>query len=166
MVQQTTLAVPLGEKKAVSDSKLLQYRTGEVSVTPTRSQSLEDEDVVLPVPRPVPRRNPSASLLNKLSKDAEGISVMVGALDVLSAPLLLFVRLRNALVMNRTDPPLPTRFICILVGPPESDIDYHEAGRVLGTVLSNEVSMCVGSSAVGWCWESEIYKCACACGGK
>lgn len=140
MVPQTTLAIPQGGKKSASDSKLLEFKNRAGSVTPRR-QSLEDEDVDLAMPKPMPRRNPSATLLSKLSKDAEGISVMVGALDTLSAPLLVFVRLRNALVMNQTDSALPTRFICILIGPPEGDIDYHEAGRVLATILSNEVRM-------------------------
>lgn len=139
--QHATVA-PLGEKRSASDSKLLQVRNNKTA-TPRRNQSLkEDDDVDIVVPKPMPRRNPSASLLNKLSKDAEGISVMVGALESLSAPLLVFVRLRDALVMNQlADPQLPTRFICILIGPPEGDIDYHEAGRVLATVLSNEVRM-------------------------
>ena len=138
--QHATVA-PLGEKRSASDCKLLQVRNNK-SATPRRNQSLENDDVDIVAPKPMPWRNPSASLLNKLSKDAEGISVMVGALESLSAPLLVFVRLRDALVMNQlADPQLPTRFICILIGPPEGDIDYHEAGRVLATVLSNEVRM-------------------------
>lgn len=139
-VQHATVA-PLGEKRSASDSKLLQVRNS-MSATPRMKQSLGNNDVDIVAPKPMSRRNPSASLLNKLSKDAEGISVMVGALESLSAPLLVFVRLRDALVLNQlTDPQLPTRFICILIGPSEGDIDYHEAGRVLATVLSNEVRM-------------------------
>ncbi len=138
--QQTTVGLQ-GEERSVSDSKLFQVRSS-VGVVSTRKQSLENADVGMVAPKVTTRRNPSASLLNKLSKDAERILVMVGTLEALSAPLLVFVRLRDTLAMNHlTNPPLPTRFICILIGPPEGDIDYHEAGRVLATVLSNEVRM-------------------------
>lgn len=117
-----------------------------MGVVPTGKQSLKNADVSVVAPKITTRRSPSASasasLLNKLSIDAEAISVMVGTLEAFSAPLLVFVRLRDTLVMNHlTNTPLPTRFICILIGPPEGDIDYHEAGRVLATVLSNEVSV-------------------------
>ena len=120
--QQTTVGLR-GEKRSVSNSKLFQVRSS-VGVVPTRKQSLENADMGMVARKVTTRSNPSASLLNKLSKDAERISVMVGTLEALSAPLLVFVRLRDTLVMNHlTNPPLPTRFICILIGPPERDID-------------------------------------------
>lgn len=34
---------------------------------------------------------------------------------------------------------IPVRFMFILLGPPNADLDYHEVGRSISTLMSNPV---------------------------
>lgn len=40
-----------------------------------------------------------------------------------------------------TQVPIPVRFLFFLLGPLEADLDYHETGRSISTLLSKEVSI-------------------------
>lgn len=35
---------------------------------------------------------------------------------------------------------IPVRFMFVLLGPPKADIDYHEVGRSISTLMSNTVT--------------------------
>ena len=39
-----------------------------------------------------------------------------------------------------TEVPVPVRFIYFLLGPADSDLDYHEVGRAMATLMSDKVS--------------------------
>ncbi len=49
---------------------------------------------------------------------------------------------------NLTEVPLPVRFIFILMGPQSANLDYHEIGRSISTLLSNTVSTSFSIQAV------------------
>ena len=77
-----------------------------------------------------------------LSDKSEAGSVLIGQVDFLSEPLLVFVRLAEACDLgNVNEISLPVRFLFLLVGPHSSDLDYHEIGRSIATLMSNDVSI-------------------------
>ena len=79
-------------------------------------------------------------LLRRIPRDAEACTVLVGCLDFLDKPAMALVRLAEKQVLeNLTEVPLPVRFVFILLGP-EGTMDYHEVGRSLSTLMSNQVS--------------------------
>lgn len=60
-------------------------------------------------------------------------------MDFLKQPTIAFVRLAEGIpIPGVTEVPIPVRFIFILLGPKQSDLDYHEVGRSIATLMSNE----------------------------
>lgn len=65
--------------------------------------------------------------------------MQVGSVDFLGQPTGAFVRLAEAIhIPGITEIPIPVRFIFILLGPKLIDIDYHEVGRSIATLMSND----------------------------
>ena len=59
----------------------------------------------------------------------------------LSDPLVAFIRLQKAmLIAHLTEVCVPTRFIFIQLGPVGNQQRYHEVGRSIATLMSDEVS--------------------------
>lgn len=78
--------------------------------------------------------------MKKLPRDAEASNVLVGEVDFLDAPFVAFVRLQNAVMLGAlTEVPVPTRFLFILLGPKGKAKSYHEIGRAIATLMSDEV---------------------------
>lgn len=68
------------------------------------------------------------------------LQVFVGALNQLQKVRFAMVRLANAVTLPELlDAPIPIRFIFIILGPPLPDVDYHELGRSIATLMTNEV---------------------------
>ena len=85
------------------------------------------------------RSDQKHDLMRRIPRDAEACTVLVGCLDFLEKPAMAFVRLAERQVLeNLTEVPLPVRFVFILLGP-EGTMDYHEVGRSLSTLMSNQV---------------------------
>lgn len=60
-------------------------------------------------------------------------------MDFLGQPTGAFVRLAEAIhIPGITEIPIPVRFIFILMGPKLIDMDYHEVGRSIATLMSND----------------------------
>ncbi|CAB1332399.1 unnamed protein product, partial [Coregonus sp. 'balchen'] len=89
--------------------------------------------------------NADASLLKnkfmkKLPRDAEASNVLVGEVDFLDTPFVAFVRLQQAVMLGSlTEVPVPTRFLFVLLGPKGKANSYHEIGRAIATLMSDEV---------------------------
>ncbi|XP_005881690.1 PREDICTED: electrogenic sodium bicarbonate cotransporter 1 isoform X6 [Myotis brandtii] len=78
--------------------------------------------------------------MKKLPRDAEASNVLVGEVDFLDAPFVAFVRLQQAVMLGAlTEVPVPTRFLFILLGPKGKGKSYHEIGRAIATLMSDEV---------------------------
>ncbi|XP_058472958.1 electrogenic sodium bicarbonate cotransporter 1-like isoform X1 [Solea solea] len=78
--------------------------------------------------------------MKKLPRDAEASNVLVGEVDFLDAPFVAFVRLQNAVMLGAlTEVPVPTRFLFVLLGPKGKAKSYHEIGRAIATLMSDEV---------------------------
>ncbi|XP_065359044.1 anion exchange protein 3 isoform X2 [Calliphora vicina] len=79
------------------------------------------------------------TILRRIPNGAEATTVLVGAVDFLEQPTIAFVRLAEGVPMpSLTEVPIPVRFMFILLGPPTLDLDYHEVGRSIATLMANE----------------------------
>nr|XP_036219895.1 band 3 anion transport protein isoform X7 [Bactrocera oleae]XP_036219896.1 band 3 anion transport protein isoform X7 [Bactrocera oleae]XP_036219897.1 band 3 anion transport protein isoform X7 [Bactrocera oleae]XP_036219898.1 band 3 anion transport protein isoform X7 [Bactrocera oleae]XP_036219899.1 band 3 anion transport protein isoform X7 [Bactrocera oleae] len=79
------------------------------------------------------------SILKRIPVGSEATTVLVGAVDFLQQPTIAFVRLAEGVLMpTLTEVAVPVRFMFILMGPPTLDLDYHEVGRSIATLMANE----------------------------
>ncbi|XP_069389226.1 anion exchange protein 3 isoform X2 [Paralichthys olivaceus] len=90
-----------------------------------------------------PESHPAAArsmkLLAKIPKDAEAVIVLVGCVEFLEQPAMAFVRLNEAVLLESVlEVPVPVRFIFVLLGPSQSNMDYHEIGRSFSTLMSDK----------------------------
>lgn len=84
------------------------------------------------------RRSQNDSIMRRIPEDAEATTVLVGAVGFLEQPTIAFVRLAHGILMpSITEVPIPVRFMFILLGPSDADLDYHEVGRSISTLMSN-----------------------------
>ncbi|XP_066138406.1 electroneutral sodium bicarbonate exchanger 1 isoform X7 [Euwallacea fornicatus] len=80
------------------------------------------------------------AFMKKIPPGAEASNILVGEVDFLDKPLSAFVRLSNAQVLgDLTEVPVPTRFLFLLLGPNNTQLGYHEIGRAMATLMSDEV---------------------------
>ncbi|KAM8827601.1 electrogenic sodium bicarbonate cotransporter 1-like isoform 2-T3 [Spinachia spinachia] len=78
--------------------------------------------------------------MKKLPRDAEASNVLIGEVDFLETPFVAFVRLQQAVMLGAlTEVPVPTRFLFVLLGPKGKAKSYHEIGRSIATLMSDEV---------------------------
>ncbi|XP_057286954.1 electroneutral sodium bicarbonate exchanger 1 isoform X3 [Pezoporus wallicus] len=78
--------------------------------------------------------------LKKIPTGAEASNVLVGELDFLPQPIVAFVRLTPAVLLSgMTEVPIPTRFLFVLLGPGGKAHRYHEIGRSMATIMTDEV---------------------------
>ncbi|XP_043530407.1 electrogenic sodium bicarbonate cotransporter 1-like isoform X3 [Chiloscyllium plagiosum] len=78
--------------------------------------------------------------MKKLPRDAEASNVLVGEVDFLDIPFIAFVRLQQAVMLGAlTEVPVPTRFLFVLLGPKGKAKSYHEIGRAIATLMSDEL---------------------------
>ena len=92
--------------------------------------------------------------MKKIPPGAEACNVLVGELDFLKKPVIAFVRLENALLLNNmTEVPIQTRFLFFMLGPPSAPGRYHEVGRAMATMMTDEVHVkgCVYTKIYGAC---------------
>ncbi|XP_033222388.1 band 3 anion transport protein isoform X2 [Belonocnema kinseyi] len=77
-------------------------------------------------------------ILKRIPAGAEATVVLVGAVDFLDQPTIAFVRLAEGVLMpSITEVNIPVRFLFTLLGPRNADLDYHEIGRSISTLMSN-----------------------------
>uniref|UniRef100_A0A3Q3KSE1 Anion exchange protein n=1 Tax=Mastacembelus armatus TaxID=205130 RepID=A0A3Q3KSE1_9TELE len=78
--------------------------------------------------------------MKKIPEGAEASNVLVGELDFLERPIVAFVRLSPAVLLSGlTEVPIPTRFLFILLGPDGKAQQYHEIGRSMATIMTDEI---------------------------
>ncbi|KAM9368113.1 electroneutral sodium bicarbonate exchanger 1 [Phaethornis superciliosus] len=78
--------------------------------------------------------------MKKIPTGAEASNVLVGELDFLHQPITAFVRLTPAVLLSgMTEVPIPTRFLFVLLGPGGKAHQYHEIGRAMATLMTDEV---------------------------
>uniref|UniRef100_A0A8C4LJX5 Anion exchange protein n=1 Tax=Equus asinus asinus TaxID=83772 RepID=A0A8C4LJX5_EQUAS len=78
--------------------------------------------------------------MKKIPTGAEASNVLVGEVDSLDHPIVAFVRLSPAVLLSGlTEVPIPTRFLFILLGPVGKGQQYHEIGRSMATIMTDEI---------------------------
>lgn len=78
-------------------------------------------------------------LLEKIPENAEASVVLVGCVEFLEQPTMAFVRLQEAVELDSVlEVPIPVRFLFVLLGPSSSNMDYHEIGRSISTLMSDK----------------------------
>ncbi|KAI4465635.1 anion exchange protein [Holotrichia oblita] len=78
--------------------------------------------------------------MKKIPNGAEASNILVGEVDFLDKAISAFVRLNKATIVgDLTEVPVPTRFVFLLLGPPGTNLGYHEIGRAMATLMSDEV---------------------------
>ncbi|XP_078702366.1 sodium-driven chloride bicarbonate exchanger-like isoform X3 [Branchiostoma floridae x Branchiostoma belcheri] len=83
---------------------------------------------------------PSKHFMRKIPEGSEASNVLVGEVDFLKRPIIAFVRLSHSLLLGDiTEVPIPTRFLFFMLGPQGNQKQYHEVGRAIATLMSDEV---------------------------
>uniref|UniRef100_A0A8C0V2W6 Anion exchange protein n=1 Tax=Cyanistes caeruleus TaxID=156563 RepID=A0A8C0V2W6_CYACU len=99
-----------------------------------------------------PQHQPTKPLLQnrfrkKVPPGAEAAHVAVGEVEFLEKPFAAFIRLRRGVSLGSlAEVSLPSRFLFILLGPPKMK-DYHEVGRAMATLLTDEIFQRVARQA-------------------
>ncbi|XP_041987043.1 anion exchange protein 3 isoform X2 [Aricia agestis] len=126
--RRSSQAVPMDRAEARKKSSGATIDAREVEYLATGTVGSQDEL----------RRGHNDSILKRIPDDAEATTVLVGAVGFLDQPTIAFVRLAQGIQMpSITEVPIPVRFMFILLGPTEADLDYHEVGRSISTLMSN-----------------------------
>lgn len=64
---------------------------------------------------------------------------------------MAFVRLNEAVLLESVlEVPVPVRFLFVLLGPSQSNVDYHEIGRSFSTLMSDKVNFQRRKSFISW----------------
>lgn len=80
------------------------------------------------------------NFMRKIPSGAEASNVLVGEVDFLERPIIAFVRLAPAVLLSGlTEVPVPTRFLFLLLGPAGKAPQYHEIGRSIATLMTDEI---------------------------
>ncbi|NWH88173.1 S4A4 protein, partial [Aegithalos caudatus] len=75
----------------------------------------------------------------KVPPGAEAAHIAVGEVEFLEKPFAAFIRLRRGVSLGSlAEVSLPSRFLFILLGPPKVK-SYHEVGRAMATLLTDEL---------------------------
>uniref|UniRef100_A0A8C0QNS6 Anion exchange protein n=1 Tax=Chelonoidis abingdonii TaxID=106734 RepID=A0A8C0QNS6_CHEAB len=84
----------------------------------------------------------------KIPAEAEVSNILVGEVDFLEKPFIAFIRLQEAVGLGAlTEVAFPSRFLFILLGPRAKVKAYHEIGRAVATVLTDELFQRVACQA-------------------
>ncbi|XP_032076337.1 anion exchange protein 4 [Thamnophis elegans] len=76
----------------------------------------------------------------KIPAGTEVANILVGEASFLEKPFIAFVRLQNSLLLGSlTEVAFPSRFLFILLGPRARLKAYHEIGRAMATLLTDEL---------------------------
>uniref|UniRef100_A0A674IFQ9 Anion exchange protein n=1 Tax=Terrapene triunguis TaxID=2587831 RepID=A0A674IFQ9_9SAUR len=68
------------------------------------------------------------------------LCLLVGCVQFLEQPTMAFVRLNEAVFLESVlEVPIPVRFIFVLLGPSQANVDYHEIGRSISTLMSDKL---------------------------
>ncbi|XP_052132923.1 sodium bicarbonate cotransporter 3-like, partial [Frankliniella occidentalis] len=82
----------------------------------------------------------NVNFMRKIPPGAEASNILVGEVDFLDRTIAAFVRLNQAAFLGDiTEVPVPTRFMFVLLGPTGGIASFHEIGRAMATLMSDEV---------------------------
>ncbi|UJR16088.1 hypothetical protein I4U23_003000 [Adineta vaga] len=119
-----------------SAEKFLTVASGDLS----KIRSNENEESGTTLITPESRAKINTGFMKKIPPNAEATSVLIGAVDFLQTPVYAFIRLgKGVCIPDLLEVSVPTRFFFILLGPFTERLRYHEIGRSIGTLMSDEI---------------------------
>ncbi|XP_032276209.1 electroneutral sodium bicarbonate exchanger 1 isoform X3 [Phoca vitulina] len=126
--------------KKQSDPHSMDKNGQTVSPQSVPTTSLEVKNGVNCEHSPVDLSKVDLHFMKKIPTGAEASNVLVGEVDTLDRPIVAFVRLSPAVLLSGlTEVPIPTRFLFILLGPVGKGQQYHEIGRSMATIMTDEI---------------------------
>uniref|UniRef100_A0A8C5KTV1 Anion exchange protein n=1 Tax=Jaculus jaculus TaxID=51337 RepID=A0A8C5KTV1_JACJA len=126
--------------KKQSDPHSMDKNGQTVSPQSMPTTSLEVKNGVNCEHSPVDLSKVDLHFMKKIPTGAEASNVLVGEVDTLDRPIVAFVRLSPAVLLSGlTEVPIPTRFLFILLGPVGKGQQYHEIGRSMATIMTDEI---------------------------
>ncbi|XP_015998127.1 electroneutral sodium bicarbonate exchanger 1 isoform X7 [Rousettus aegyptiacus] len=127
--------------KKQSDPHSMDKNVGQtVSPQSVPTTNLEVKNGVNCEHSPVDLSKVDLHFMKKIPTGAEASNVLVGEVDTLDRPIVAFVRLSPAVLLSGlTEVPIPTRFLFILLGPVGKGQQYHEIGRSMATIMTDEI---------------------------
>ncbi|KAM6452008.1 anion exchange protein 2 isoform 1-T6 [Liasis olivaceus] len=115
---------------------------GHVGEHETRVDIEKEKEILSPILPGTITRSKSKhelKLLEKIPDNAEATVVLVGCVEFLDQPTMAFVRLQEAAQLEAVlEVPVPVRFLFVLLGPSSANMDYHEIGRSISTLMSDK----------------------------
>ncbi|XP_053386313.1 electrogenic sodium bicarbonate cotransporter 1-like isoform X3 [Mercenaria mercenaria] len=82
----------------------------------------------------------NSHFMKKIPPGSEAANVLCGEVDFLNHMVSAFIRLKTSSVMgDLTEVPVPTKFMFLLLGPVGNQSRYHEIGRSIATLMTDEV---------------------------
>ncbi|XP_056654179.1 electroneutral sodium bicarbonate exchanger 1 isoform X3 [Monodelphis domestica] len=126
--------------KKQSDPNSLDKNGQTVSPQAVPATNLDVKNGVSCEQSPVDLSKVDLHFMKKIPIGAEASNVLVGEVDILDHPIVAFVRLSPAVLLSGlTEVPIPTRFLFILLGPVGKGQQYHEIGRSMATIMTDEI---------------------------
>ncbi|CAK6981775.1 anion exchange protein 2a [Scomber scombrus] len=112
----------------------------EPSIPLTNHKESNGEKSKKEAPPPCQSRSKhEVKLMEKIPERAEATVVLVGSVGFLDQPSMAFVRLQEAVLLESVlEVPIPVRFLFLLLGPPTANMDYHQIGRSISTLMSDK----------------------------
>ncbi|KAG9490888.1 hypothetical protein GDO78_006299 [Eleutherodactylus coqui] len=105
-----------------------------------KGKKTSPKNPLLELPEKPSREQLKNKFRRKIPDGTEAANILVGEVDFLTQPFATFIRLKDAAVLGTlTEVALPTRFIFILLGPRRNVRAYHEIGRAMATLLTDEL---------------------------
>lgn len=78
--------------------------------------------------------------MKKIPPGSDAANILVGEVDFLNHMVVAFIRLKTSAILgDLTEVPVPSKFIFILLGPQGNQSKYHEIGRSIATLMTDEV---------------------------
>lgn len=75
-----------------------------------------------------------------MHRKAEGASILVAPVDFVNTTKLLFIRLEAATeLQSLLEVKVKSRFIVLIIGPSERQVQLYEIGRAISTCLADDV---------------------------
>ncbi|XP_071822453.1 band 3 anion transport protein-like isoform X3 [Apostichopus japonicus] len=79
-------------------------------------------------------------LMKKIPANSEAAAILVAQDENIDVSTLALVRMLDSQVFDGfLEVPIPLRFLCFFIGPVFSQHDFHEMGRAMGTLFSDEL---------------------------
>ncbi|XP_062055969.1 sodium-driven chloride bicarbonate exchanger isoform X3 [Lepus europaeus] len=128
----------IGKKQSEPNS--MDKNAGQVVSPQSAPTSVENKNDVSRENSTVDFSKVDLHFMKKIPPGAEASNILVGELEFLDRTVVAFVRLSPAvLLQGLAEVPIPTRFLFILLGPLGKGQQYHEIGRSIATLMTDEV---------------------------